>query len=106
VRRRVEEGDTLIDLVGSVDTERGVTVAMILAGVAAVAGFLRSYLRHRTRLAMEREVSARTRARAAGLIHLAGGAHTELTIIERDRDGDRRITTRRGADDADRQDLG
>lgn len=107
-RARAQEGDTLINLVGGMHTERGVVMVLLLAGVAAVAGCLRGYLRHRTQLAMEQEMSTRTLARSVGLIHLAHGAHTEITIVERDRDGDRRIVARRATTDVepDRQDLG
>jgi hypothetical protein len=100
------EGDALFDLVGGMYTERGVLVMLLLAGVVGVAGVLRGYLQLRVRIAMEQQMSTRTLARSAGLVQIAGQAHTEVTIVERDRDGERRILARTGAVDVGRQDLG
>ncbi|WP_433117974.1 hypothetical protein [Micromonospora sp. CA-246542] len=71
------------------------STAVVLGLVAgAVIGLVRAYLRHRTRLHAERELSARTAARAAGLITLVSGRHENITVDERDRDGHRVVELR------------
>ncbi|MDG9673179.1 hypothetical protein QCZ28_04065 [Micromonospora sp. DH14] len=62
--------------------------------VGAVIGLVRAYLRHRTRIHTERELSARTAARAAGLITLVSGRHETIKVDERDRDGHRVVELR------------
>ncbi|WP_238432571.1 hypothetical protein [Micromonospora tarensis] len=68
---------------------------MVLGLVAGVAiGLVRAYLRHRTRVQAERELSARTATRAAGLISLVNGRHENIKVDERDRDGHRVVELR------------
>jgi hypothetical protein len=66
--------------------------AMILAiAAAAIAGLVRAYIAHRTRLHAEREASARVAARATGWMGLAERHHGAVRIVERDRDGHREV---------------
>ncbi|MDG4807970.1 hypothetical protein O7634_14535 [Micromonospora sp. WMMD1120] len=71
------------------------SIVMLVGMVAGVViGLVRAYLRHRTRIHAERELSARTAARAAGLITLVSGRHENIKIDERDRDGHRVVELR------------
>lgn len=65
--------------------------ALVLALAGTAAGLARAYLAHRTRLAIEREASARTAARMTGLIGLIGTRHEVVRFVEHDRDGDREV---------------
>lgn len=47
-------------------------VALGLTFAGSLAGLVRAYIAHRTRLQVEREASARTATRMAGLIGLSG----------------------------------
>lgn len=66
------------------------SAAAAVAGSLGVHGLVRAYLRHRTRLHRERELSARARTRTQGLIRLAE-CHEAVLIDERDEDGHRVI---------------
>lgn len=59
----------------------------IVAGLGA-GGLIRTWMRYRAGLHLERERSARLAARVAGLAELAGRAGT-IRIDERDQDGHR-----------------
>lgn len=75
--------------------EAGLPVlAITLAAGLALTGLLRTYIGHRTRLQVEREVSARTAARTTGLVRLAGTQHEAVSIDEQDRDGHRVVELR------------
>jgi hypothetical protein len=69
------------------------SAAVAVAGGLGVSGLVRAWIRHRTRLHTERERSARTAARAAGLARLARGRGT-VRIDERDQDGHRVVELR------------
>ncbi|WP_433796851.1 hypothetical protein [Actinoplanes sp. CA-252034] len=64
---------------------------IVLAAAGALAGLLRAYIAHRTRLHAEREASARAAARATGLMGLAERHRGVVRIVERDRDGHREV---------------
>ncbi|GIF27151.1 hypothetical protein [Actinoplanes utahensis] len=65
-------------------------IAMVVAA-GVLAGLIRAYLAHRTRLHAEREASARVAARATGLMGLAERHRGVVRIVERDRDGHREV---------------
>jgi hypothetical protein len=67
-------------------------MAMVIAGGVGVNGLLRAYIRHRTRLRVERERTVRTAERARGLARLAG-RRTTVVFDERDGDGHRVLRT-------------
>lgn len=64
------------------------SAAVVVAGGLGFGGVVRAWIRHRTRLQLERERSARTAARAAGLARLARRPGT-VRIDEQDDDGHR-----------------
>ena len=64
-------------------------VALGLTFAGSLAGLVRAYIAHRTRLQVEREASARTATRMAGLIGLSGTHHVSVRFAEKDRDGHR-----------------
>jgi hypothetical protein len=71
-------------------SDYGVMV-LALAGAGVIAGLVRAYIAHRTRLHAEREASARAAARATGLMGLAERHCGVVRIVERDRDGHREV---------------
>ena len=81
----------------------------LLGGVAAligglgVSGLVRAWICHRTRLQVERERSARTVARAAGLARISRRDGTVL-IDEKDQDG-HRVVEMRGPDGSSRREA-
>ncbi|TCB94465.1 hypothetical protein E0H26_21375 [Micromonospora zingiberis] len=66
-------------------------MAMALTIAGAVAGLVRAYVAHRTRLHEEREASTRNAARLAGLVELAAADREVVRIVESDRDGHREV---------------
>jgi len=69
------------------------SAAVAVAGGLGVSGLVRAWIRHRTRLQLERERSVRTAARAAGLARLARRQGT-VRIDEQDQDGHRVVELR------------
>ncbi|MFI7601549.1 hypothetical protein [Actinoplanes sp. NPDC049681] len=69
------------------------SAAVAVGGGLGVGGPVRAWIRHRTRLHLERERSARAAARAAGLARLARGQGS-VRIDERDQDGHRVVELR------------
>jgi len=65
----------------------------VAAGSIGAGGLVRAYIRHRTRLHRERQLSARATTRTQGLIRLAE-SHKAVLIDERDQDGRRVIRIR------------
>ena len=72
--------------------------AAVAIGVG-VGALVRTYIRHRTRLQLERELSARAAVRALGLARLTD-RHETVLIDERDRDGHRVVRMRGRRDSA------
>jgi hypothetical protein len=66
-------------------------MVLALAAAGTIAGLVRAYIAHRTRMHAEREASMRTAARATGLMGLAERHRGALRIVERDRDGHREV---------------
>ncbi|GLW32999.1 hypothetical protein Areg01_59370 [Actinoplanes regularis] len=66
-------------------------MALILAAAGVVAGLVRTYIAHRTRLHAEREASVRAAARSTGLMGLAERHRGAIRIVESDRDGHREV---------------
>ncbi|MEV8504672.1 hypothetical protein AB0368_07570 [Actinoplanes sp. NPDC051475] len=64
------------------------SAAVAVGGGLGISGPVRAWIRHRTRVHLERERSARTAARAAGLARLARSRGT-VRIDEQDQDGRR-----------------
>ena len=69
------------------------SAAAAVAGSIGTGGLVRAYIRHRTRLHRERELSARATTRTQGLIRLAE-CHETILIDEQDQDGHRVIQMR------------
>ncbi|MCA2218434.1 hypothetical protein [Jidongwangia harbinensis] len=66
---------------------------LVGAAVTAVnlGGLLRTHLRQRVRVQLERERSARCIARAAGMAELVNNPRARIRMVERDDDGERLI---------------
>jgi hypothetical protein len=75
------------DSVGHIGGEM-VSAVVSVGGGIGLSGLVRAWIRHRTRVHVERERSARTAARAAGLARLAR-RHETVLIDEKDQDGHR-----------------
>lgn len=75
----------MIDMIGW-QTAGGMIVAAVVIHVAFLT---RAYIGHRTRLAVERERSARARARATVLAQMVTAARFSVRMSERDHDGQR-----------------
>jgi hypothetical protein len=69
------------------------SAALAVVGSLGISGLARAMIRHRTRLHLERERSARAVARAAGLARLAR-QHDTVLIDEKDQDGHRVVEMR------------
>jgi hypothetical protein len=69
----------------------GLTAMAVVFGLGALIGLARAYIAHRTVLHAEREASARSKARATGLVGLAERHRGAVRIVERDRDGHREV---------------
>lgn len=69
-------------------SEELLSAAVAVAGGLGISGLVRAWIRHRTKLQLERERSVRTAARAAGLARLARRQGT-VRIDEQDGDGHR-----------------
>jgi hypothetical protein len=69
------------------------SAAVAVGGGLGISGLVRAWIRHRTRLHMERERSARAATRAAGLARLARGRGI-VRIDEQDQDGHRVVELR------------
>jgi hypothetical protein len=74
-----------------------VEAAVVVGGLLGVSRLLHAFIRHRTRLRVERERSVRTAARARGLVRLAGRGGA-VVVDEQDADG--RRVLRIGAGDS------
>jgi len=69
------------------------SAAVAVVGGLGLSGLVRAWIRHRTRLQVERERSARAVARAMGLVRIAR-RHETVLIDEKDRDGHRVVEMR------------
>jgi hypothetical protein len=77
------------------------SAVVAVVGGLGLSGLVRAWIRHRTRLQVERERSARAVARATGLARIAR-RHETVLIDEKDQDGHRVVEMRgpaRGARD-------
>jgi hypothetical protein len=85
----VAEGADVIEIEAWMAGAGGLLVTV--AGTVKLGGLLRLWLRHRTRVALERERSAREAARLAGLARLARQPRATLRLVETDGDGQRLV---------------
>jgi hypothetical protein len=78
-----------------VENISGELLSAIVAAVGGLglSGLVRAWIRHRTRLHVERERSARAVARATGLARIAK-RHETILIDEKDQDGHRVVEMR------------
>lgn len=78
-----------------IDVDAWVAAGAGLLGTAAAAinasSLLRAYLRQRGQVQLERERSARSIARTAGLTRAVRQPHATVRMVERDSDGERLI---------------
>jgi hypothetical protein len=79
------------------------SAAVAVVGGVGLSGLAHAWIRHRTRLQVERERSARAVARAASLSRIAR-RHETVLIDEKDRDG-HRVVEMRGSTDAAREEA-
>jgi hypothetical protein len=70
-----------------------VSAVVSIIGGLGLTGLVHAWIRHRTRLQVERERSTRAIARAAGLARLAR-RHETVLIDEKDQDGHRVVEMR------------
>jgi hypothetical protein len=75
------------------------SAAVAVVGGLGLSGLVRAWIRHRTRLQVERERSARAVARATGLARLAR-RHETVLIDEKDQDGHRVVEMRGSREEA------
>lgn len=69
------------------------SAVVAVVGGLGLNGLVRAWIRHRTRLQVERERSTRAVARAAGLARIAR-RHETVLIDEKDQDGHRVVQMR------------
>lgn len=81
MRKRYSKGENMIDVAGWVTAAAG--------AIGVMGGLLRVVLRQRAGL--ERERSARSAARMAGIVKITHRPHARVRVTERDRDGERII---------------
>ncbi|MFF5075759.1 hypothetical protein ACFY36_01825 [Actinoplanes sp. NPDC000266] len=75
------------------------SAVVAVVGGLGLSGLVRAWIRHRTRLQVERERSARAVARATGLARIAK-RHGMVLIDERDQDGHRVVRMSGSREDA------
>lgn len=70
-----------------------ISTVLAVVGGLGLSGLVRAWIRHRTRLHVERQRSARAAARAEGLARIAR-RHETVLIDEKDQDGHRVVKMR------------